>query len=242
MLIYSITNKLNGKMYIGQTTKSLEQRIKNHKNAMVSGKDTHIYRAMRKYGWENFEFCVIAYAESQEVLDELEEYYIHKYDTVRSGYNMSYGGSVNIMYSEVVAEKHNNKMRTDEVRAKISNSMKKSYEDRGGISDEHRKHLSENKKAFYASERGKLAAKRFSETFKLSEAHKTALTKSLYKPVYCVAMDGTVVAEFNCVKDAALWWYEHGYIVKNPRNLSDRIKLSAKTDRFIRGLKWIYRV
>ena len=52
MLIYLITNDVNNKVYVGQTTKSLEERIQGHRSAMVSGVDTHIYRAMRKYGWE----------------------------------------------------------------------------------------------------------------------------------------------------------------------------------------------
>lgn len=229
-------------MYIGQTTKTLEQRIKNHKNSMVSGKDTHIYRAMRKYGWENFEFCVIVHANSQDVLDELEAYYIKKYDTIKNGYNMAPGGSINTMYSDVVAEKHHRKMRTPEVRKKISDSMKQSYLDRGGVSEDHRRHLSENKRAYYASERGKLAAKRFSETFKLSDAHKNALAQSLYKSVYCIDESGVTVAEFDSVKSAAQWWYDHGYVVKNAKDLCNRIKASAKDDRFIRGLKWIYRV
>lgn len=242
MLIYSITNIINGKMYIGQTTKTLEQRIKNHKNSMVSGKDTHLYRAMRKYGWENFVFKVIVYANSQETLDELEAYYIKKYDTIKSGYNMAPGGSINIMYSKVVADKHDKKMRTPEVRKKISESMKQSYINRGGASAEHKKHLSENKKAFYASERGKETRKKFSETFKLSPEHKEALVNSLKRSVYCLNESGQLVAEFNSVKEAAIWWLNNGYPAKGYRQICDRIKQSYREDCYIRGLKWVYRV
>lgn len=50
---------------------------------MVSMVDTHLYNAMRKYGWDNFKFEVIATAEDKETLDELESYFIRKYDTIK---------------------------------------------------------------------------------------------------------------------------------------------------------------
>lgn len=240
MLIYLITNMINGKKYIGQTTKSLEQRIKNHKNAMRT-KDTHIYRAMRKYGWDNFEFKVLTYAMDQQMLNDLEEYYIRKYDTIKCGYNMAKGGSINTMYSKVVADKHNTIMKSDAVRHKISESMKQYYQKHGVSADTKRK-LSENKKAFYASERGQQTIFKVQKQFVMTEAHKEAANRAKYKAVYCIDTDNQVVAEFENVKSAAQWWYDQGYIVKSAHQLCDRIKDSAKDNRYIRGLKWIYRV
>lgn len=243
MLIYKITNDINSKLYIGQTTKTLEERIKSHRNSFVSGKDTHLYRAMRKYGWEKFHFHIIVEVDDQETLNELEAFYISKYDTIRNGYNMARGGSINIMYSDVIRQKHDDVMRSPEVRNKISKSMKRSYALRGGQTPEHRAHLSKNKKALYASEKGELVRQKFRKSFKLSEAHFRALNDAKNKAVYCMDESGNFVVEFPRVKDAAIWWQTNGYDTsKYVRNVCDQIKKSAKFEKYIRGLRWFYRV
>ncbi len=242
MLIYIITNDVNDKVYIGQTTKTLEERIQGHRNSMVTGVTTHIYNAMRKYGWDKFHFRQIATADSQEDLDYLEQYYIAKYDSVRNGYNMALGGSTNTMDSPIVRAKHDAKMRSPEIRKQISESMKASYAKRGGPTREHRNHLSESRKALYASERGEEVRQKFRESFRLSPEHFKALNDAKNKAVYCVDISGSKVAEFQRVKDAAQWWYDQGYKVKDVTQLSDKIRESYKQDRYIKGLKWIYRV
>ena len=55
MIVYKITNKINGKVYIGQTIRPIEQRYKRHINdAMNNVLNTHFARAIRKYGQEIF--------------------------------------------------------------------------------------------------------------------------------------------------------------------------------------------
>lgn len=243
MLIYKITNDVNNKLYIGQTTKTLQERIQGHHNSMVSGVDTHLYRAIRKYGWDKFHFEIIATATTQEDLDYLEAMFIQKYDTISNGYNMAPGGSQNVMTSPTVASKHAKTMRSADVRAKISASMKQSYADRGGPSGLHRQHLSESRKALYASDKGQSVKEKFRASFKLSPQHFKALNDAKNKSVYCVDVGGNVLAEFARVKDAADWWWNNGYSsVKSSDQLSDRIKDSAKHNKYIKGIKWIYRV
>lgn len=143
MIIYKITNKLNGKVYIGQTRYSLAKRKSAHIKCVENGVDRHLYNAMRKYGIENFVFEEIDHADTLTDLNYLEAYYITKYDSVRKGYNMGYGGDNNVMFSDVVKQKHDNKMRSKETRLKISNTMKK-YRKENPFTEEHRKHLSES--------------------------------------------------------------------------------------------------
>lgn len=142
MLIYKITNTINGKLYIGQTIRTLEERKQQHLNN-INTLNTNIYLAMRKYGVENFKFEIVCYANNVNELNKLETYYIKKYNTVNDGYNMSYGGDNNIMFSKIVKEKHAKVMQSDEVRHKISNSMKQ-YRKEHPFTDEHRKKLSKS--------------------------------------------------------------------------------------------------
>ena len=51
--IYKIVNKINNKVYIGQTTRTIDIRWKQHLNN-INHVDTHLYRAMKNYGPENF--------------------------------------------------------------------------------------------------------------------------------------------------------------------------------------------
>lgn len=96
MIIYKITNQINGKIYIGLTTESLQKRWRSHKISSRN-KNTHLYTAMRKYGIENFAIEVIDETDSFEELGRLERFYIDKYHSQdpNYGYNVTAGGESN---------------------------------------------------------------------------------------------------------------------------------------------------
>lgn len=94
MIVYKATNILNGKVYIGITMKTLKHRISIHKKDAKS-KNTYFYRAINKYGFENFRWEIIDTADSIEKLHELETFYIKQYDSFDNktkGYNTTSGG------------------------------------------------------------------------------------------------------------------------------------------------------
>lgn len=86
MIIYKITNKVNGKFYIGKTTLTIEARFKKHFYNHRTG-NTYLYKAMRKYGFENF-----AIEELQSNICDLNESEIRYIATLSPHYNMTLGG------------------------------------------------------------------------------------------------------------------------------------------------------
>ena len=147
MIIYKITNTINNKVYIGVTTKTLENRWANHMNRLnryqkygVDG--YHLYLAMDKYGVDSFKIEEIDRADTLEELFQREIEYIVKYDSYNNGYNSTKGGEIEPMQFEKTAIKHRKVMQSEEVRSKISETMQE-YRDNNPFTEETRNKLSE---------------------------------------------------------------------------------------------------
>lgn len=95
MVVYKITNQVNGKVYVGKTVKSLGRRWAVHKYMAKTGKGCPILSAaIRKYSPSNFKIEPLATAVSIEELNSLEIQAIAKHQSNdRSyGYNLTVGG------------------------------------------------------------------------------------------------------------------------------------------------------
>lgn len=87
----------SGKMYIGQTN-DYKRRCSSHKN--TTNKTTLFSKAVKKYGWDNFEHKIIADNLSIEESNELEEFLIEECNTLTpNGYNIRTGGA-NYVFSD----------------------------------------------------------------------------------------------------------------------------------------------
>lgn len=96
--IYKITNLINQKVYIGQSI-NIPTRWTTHKNIAFQPNNkaynSPLYRSIRKYGLENFDFSVIEYCNPEE-LNEKEVYWIKYYSSFEDrdkGYNLTPGGN-----------------------------------------------------------------------------------------------------------------------------------------------------
>lgn len=91
MLIYKISNINTGKCYIGKTTKSIEERFKNHLYSSKHGSNTILHKSIRKHGIDVFDIEIIE--NCCENIDEREKYWINEFDSMMpNGYNMTTGG------------------------------------------------------------------------------------------------------------------------------------------------------
>ena len=113
MIIYKITNLINGKCYVGQTIGDIKDRMYHHKSP--NSRCNAISGAIQKYGWENFSYEVIDTATNQEELDEKETYWIAKLNTRPPfGYNLRSGG-------------HGGNKLSPESREKVTNTLKEKW-------------------------------------------------------------------------------------------------------------------
>ena len=154
-IIYKATNKINGKMHIGRTIKSLFERTRGHISKSLNNSDGNIYfhNAIKKHGPENFEWKIIAKCNSLEELNAAEIEMIKKYDTFENGYNLTKGGEGTVGYK-----------LTEETKNKISEAVSGKNHPMYGkhISEEHKRRLSEFNRGKQVSEETRR---------KLSETH-----------------------------------------------------------------------
>lgn len=98
--IYAHINQINGKMYIGQT-KNISDRWK------PSGyyHCVKFYRAIQKYGWQNFDHIILKDNLTKEEADYYETEFIRIYNTIEDGYNLSAGGNNKANIADSTREK-----------------------------------------------------------------------------------------------------------------------------------------
>lgn len=82
-VVYKMTNRVNGMVYIGQTTKSLKERLRQHFK-FANRKDresekTLLYRDIRKDGEVAFDIKMLCECFDKKDLDSREIFYIKRY-------------------------------------------------------------------------------------------------------------------------------------------------------------------
>ena len=141
--VYVHINKTNGKIYVGITSKTVEERA-GYQGHNYSPK-YYFGKAIRKYGWDNFDHEIIASHLTEDEASNMEKLLIRRLqsDDPRYGYNIAEGGNLNCTMrgekhpyygthrpSEVVEkikQSHLGKSVKEEVKKKISEKLKGKY-------------------------------------------------------------------------------------------------------------------
>ena len=115
--IYCIENLVNGKKYIGQSN-NVYKRWKAHIKELDNNYhcNSYLQKAWNKHGKENFLFNILETCQENE-LNEKEIYYIDKYSTYNSGYNLTIGGEGRRGYH--LTDKHKDKIRNSRHNFKL---------------------------------------------------------------------------------------------------------------------------
>lgn len=179
----------NGKVYIGITRQEPKQRWKNghgYRN------NEHFYRAIQKYGWDNFKHEILFSNLPENVAweKEIELIKAHKSNQYEFGYNISSGGEI-----------ANGCKCSEETKLKISKANRgKTSPNKGKkMTDEQIRKMSERLKGRTVWNKGKTGLQKHSEETrkKMSESQKMAQTKHR-KSVLCVET-GVI---YNSIRDA----------------------------------------
>ena len=210
--IYKITNLINNKCYIGQTTKSIEERWNRHKQDAFR-KERHsydypLYRAIRKYGIENFKIEQIEKSLISD-LNNKEIYWINFYNSYHNGYNQTLGGdgtkSLELDEQEVV--KKYKELQVVEKVAKTFNCAPASI----------RKILNKH-------------------NIKIISAQEHAKEKAF--TVYMLNDNHKVLKTFKTLREAGRWVFDQG-LSKRPRELAHtRINDALYTGQKCYGYYW----
>lgn len=173
--IYRITNKLNGRTYVGKTGMNFGDRWDCHRAQLNGGyhDNPHLQHAWNKYGAEAFEFCVIESVKDVSLLNELEIKYIKRYREKGCCYNILDGGDGGFLLGSHLSEEAKRRIgeknrinmtgrkASEDTKKRMSESQKKRYElwsdeDRA----EHGRKVSEYASGYHWSDSSK---KKFSD-------------------------------------------------------------------------------
>lgn len=176
-IIYSYTNLINNKRYIGLTFNE-KQRYKDHQKQVRRGIVGKFYNAVRKYGMNNFKYEVLFSSETVtfEELNQKEIQFIAAFDSFKNGYNATIGGDApmkNRKHSPESIERMKGKTPSEETRLKLS--MVSTGEGNGFFGKQHSKESIEKMK----------------------------LKKVEYRPILKFTLSGEFIEEFDSPYNAA---------------------------------------
>ncbi len=209
--IYKVTNKINSKIYVGQTHRSLETRFDAHVAMRLFPRKYGVRLlslAISKYGKENFSIELIEElpeGTSQSVIDEREIYWGNHYNSLSpNGYNLKLGFGLRSKWSDEVKKKigdaHRNKIVSKETRRKLSKIFK------GRIISQKTKDLisKNNCKYWLGKKRSKETSLKIAKSF--NALKENGWISPLSKSVEAIC-DGKVKYKFNSMHEAELSEY-----------------------------------
>lgn len=152
-IVYKVTNNVNGKIYVGVTRRTLDQRKREHKSRAGSGSKNPFHSAIRKYGWDAMRWEILESGVSLEELPLREAHWIKYLDCKtcgRGGYNRTDGGggTSGMKVSDETREKLSRRVRDRWFKKYGLKKQKSLFHNRTGVpvSDTTRRKMSESSK------------------------------------------------------------------------------------------------
>ncbi len=231
--IYSITNSINNKKYIGQTT-NVSRRFKEH----LYNRNNHpLYNSINKYGIKNFKFEIIDNAFTLDELNNKEIYYILQYNTTdrNFGYNLESGGKNSIPSIETIEKMSKShlgiKQTVSWVDKRIAIAGSKDAKKYGNIKTTNEKqYLSENSPKYWQGKtRNDETKEKISKT-KLLRGFSDKQKEANCKKVYKTNLTTKIIETFNTTKLASI----------SENCNQSTISRWCSSNKIINNFKWSY--
>lgn len=167
MIVYCITNKINGKKYVGQTSQSLNKRWKRHQYPFPHRRSSYLYNAIQKYGVENFEIKSLVIVKTKTDMDYYECELIRIWDlrNPEKGYNLTDGGGgmLGFRLSKETKRRMSEHIKSEEHKKKISKA-KMGNKARLGLT-----HSEETKRLMSEKAKGRVFSKEHKHNLSLAQ-------------------------------------------------------------------------
>jgi group I intron endonuclease len=183
MLIYLITNNINGKQYVGQTSQSFDKRWKRHLKPFRHRRNSYLYNAICKYGVNNFSKDILVEVSTKQEMDFYEIALIRALDLRNPdvGYNLTDGGGgmLGFKLSKATKRRMSKHVKSDEHRKNLSISKM------GNTARLGMKHSEETKRKMSAAAMGRKFSKEHKHNLSLAHQRRRQLNTEpqLYKPL-----------------------------------------------------------
>lgn len=212
-LIYCITNKIDGKVYIGLTT-DLTKRLAKHFSEARNGRGYRLHEAIRMYGEINFETSVLCYCASLEEALQKEIEYVSLFDSNANGYNATLGGNTSPYNTEESLESMKVKVSRALTGRTLCEQTKQKIRDSAlgrRHTDESKEKMSKSRKGKALSEKNKLGISIALKGRVLTEEQKQNIREAAIAargvPVRCIDTG----VEFETILAAAQWLRSNGF-------------------------------
>ena len=173
IIVYRVVHRASGRCYIGQTNKTLEARRREHEWNAIHDKGFVFAKALKKYGFDAFDWTIITDCQTREEADNVEQQQIaeHKTTNRQFGFNLTLGGVSNFPVTRTVKHRkniglsHRGKVLSEATKEKIRQKLtgfKHTLEARQKMSESRKG----SKNSFFGKKHSEATRKRISDARK----------------------------------------------------------------------------